>query len=97
MELEQRSDDAETAAAAIPARLTVRAAVQRRYGPPSVLELAEVELPSPRKGEVLVRVGAASVHPGDYFVMTGMPYLVRLVFGVRRPRTASPAGTSPAW
>lgn len=90
MELEQRSDDAETAAAAIPARLTMRAAVQRRYGQPSVLALAEVELPSPRKGEVLVRVGAASVHPGDYFLMTGMPYLVRLVFGVRRPRNGIP-------
>lgn len=91
MEIEQRSDHGEKfAPATSPAGLTMRAAVQRRYGPPSVLELAEVELPSPRKGEVLVRVGAASVHPGDYFVMTGMPYLVRLVFGVRRPRHGIP-------
>ncbi len=69
---------------------TMRAAVQHRYGPPSVLESSEVGVPSPGRGEVLVRVGAASVHPGDYFVMTGEPYLVRLVFGLRRPRHGIP-------
>ncbi len=39
---------------------------------------------------MLVQVGAASVHPGDYFVMTGEPYVVRLVFGLRRPRHGIP-------
>jgi NADPH:quinone reductase-like Zn-dependent oxidoreductase len=65
---------------------TMRAVVQDRYGPPSVLESSEVGIPSPGRGDVLVQVGAASVHPGDYFVMTGEPYVVRLVFGLRRPR-----------
>jgi NADPH:quinone reductase-like Zn-dependent oxidoreductase len=65
---------------------TMRAALQRRYGPPSVLESSEVGIPSPGRGDVLVQVVAASVHPGDYFVMTGQPYVVRLVFGLRRPR-----------
>jgi NADPH:quinone reductase-like Zn-dependent oxidoreductase len=69
---------------------TMRAAVQHRYGPPSVLGSSEVGLPLPRGGDVLVRVVAASVHPGDYFVMTGEPYVVRLVFGFRRPRHAIP-------
>ncbi|PVE20118.1 NAD(P)-dependent alcohol dehydrogenase [Arthrobacter sp. Bz4] len=68
----------------------MRAAVQYRYGPPSVLEVSEVGLPLPGRGEVLVRVSAASVHPGDYFVMTGEPYMVRLVFGLRRPRHGIP-------
>ncbi|MGY0236012.1 NAD(P)-dependent alcohol dehydrogenase [Longispora urticae] len=68
----------------------MRAAVQHRYGPPSVLESREVGLPVPGRGEVLVRVGAASVHPGDYFVLTGEPYVVRLVFGLRRPRHGIP-------
>jgi NADPH:quinone reductase-like Zn-dependent oxidoreductase len=40
--------------------------------------------------DVLVRVGAASVHPGDYFLMTGEPYVVRLAFGLRRPRHPIP-------
>src|SRR5688572_30117370 len=68
----------------------MRAAVQRRYGPPAVLEVGEAEKPLPGRGDVLVRVGAASVHPGDYFVMTGEPYVVRLVFGLRRPRRGIP-------
>jgi len=69
---------------------TMRAAVQHRYGPPSVLESSEIEIPLPGRGEVLVRVGAASLHPGDYFIMTGKPYVVRLVFGLRRPRNGIP-------
>jgi len=69
---------------------TMRAAVQHRYGPPSVLEVREVGIPSPGRGDVLVRVHAAAVHPGDYFVMTGEPYVVRLVFGLRRPRRGIP-------
>ena len=69
---------------------TMRAAVQHRYGPPSVLESCEVRLPLPGPGDVLVQVGAAAVHPGDYFVMTGEPYVVRLAFGLRRPRHGIP-------
>jgi NADPH:quinone reductase-like Zn-dependent oxidoreductase len=69
---------------------TMRAVTQHRYGPPTVLEVSEIELPLPRRGEVLVRVQAASVHPGDYFVMTGVPYIARLAFGLRRPRHGIP-------
>ena len=69
---------------------TMRAAVQHRYGPPSVLEVSEVARPQPGPGDVLVRVGAAAVHLGDYFVMTGEPYVLRLAFGFRRPRQGIP-------
>ena len=65
---------------------TMRAAVQHRYGPPSVVKTSNVELPRPGRGEVLVQVGAAAVHIGDYFIMTGKPYVLRLVFGLGRPR-----------
>lgn len=68
----------------------MRAVVQRRYGPPSVLAVSEVAIPSPGRGDVLVRVGAAAIHPGDCFVMQGEPYMVRLVFGLRRPRQGIP-------
>ena len=92
MGTEQRSTDgARLVPGASPARAaTMRAAVQHRYGPPSVLELCEVGLPLPGRGDVLVQVRAASVHPGDYFILTGEPYLVRLVFGLRRPRHGIP-------
>ena len=77
----------------------MRAAVLHRYGPPSVLEVSEVGVPLPGRGDVFVHVGAASIHPGDYFVMTGKPYLVRLAFGLRRPRHGTPgmdlAGVQP--
>lgn len=69
---------------------TMRAAVQLRYGPPSVLHVAQVARPRPGPGDVLVRVAAAAVHPGDYFVTTGEPYVLRLVFGLRRPRQGIP-------
>lgn len=69
---------------------TMRAAVQDRYGPPSVLQSAEVARPVPGPGDVLIEVGAASLHPGDYFVMTGQPHMVRLAFGLRRPRHGIP-------
>lgn len=68
----------------------MRAVVQDGYGPPSVLRVRAVPRPVPRRGEVLVRVAAAGVHPGDHFVMTGQPYLVRLAFGLRRPRSGIP-------
>lgn len=92
MGIEQRSNaGARLVPGASPAgAATMRAAVQYRYGPPSVLESSEVELPLPGRGDVLVQVGAASVHPGDYFVMTGVPYVVRLAFGLRRPRHGIP-------
>lgn len=92
MGIEQRSNaGARLVPGASPAgAATMRAAVQHRYGPPSVLESSEVGIPLPGRGEVLVRVGAAAVHPGDYFVMTGEPYVLRLVFGLRRPRHGIP-------
>lgn len=92
MGTEQRSDaGARPVPGASPARAaTMRAAVQHRYGPPSVLESSEVDRPLPGRGEVLVQVGAASIHPGDFFIMTGQPYLVRLAFGLRRPRHGIP-------
>ena len=92
MGIDQRSNPgARLVPGASPAGVaTMRAAVQHRYGPPAVLESSEVGLPLPGRGDVLVQVGAASVHPGDYFVMTGEPYVVRLVFGLRRPRHGIP-------
>ena len=68
----------------------MRAIVQRCYGSPEVLESADVDRPVVGDDDVLVRVRAASVHPGDYFIMTGEPYVVRLAFGLRRPRHPIP-------
>lgn len=64
----------------------MKAIVYEEYGPPDVLELREVARPTPREGEVLVRVVAAAVNPGDWDLLHGVPYVTRLVWGLRRPR-----------
>ena len=74
----------------LPAEAGMKAVVQRRYGPPEVLEYTDVGRPVVGDGDVLVGVRAASVHPGDYFVLTGVPHIVRLAFGLRRPRCPIP-------
>jgi NADPH:quinone reductase-like Zn-dependent oxidoreductase len=64
----------------------MQAIVQTRYGSPDVLALREVEMPPVGDGEVLIRVQAASVNALDWHTTRGMPYLIRLSEGVRRPR-----------
>jgi NADPH:quinone reductase-like Zn-dependent oxidoreductase len=68
-------------------RITMKAVVQDKYGPPDVLELRDVERPAAGDDEVLVRVHAAGVDQGVWHLMTGMPYLMRIAgFGLRAPR-----------
>src|SRR6266550_3683055 len=64
----------------------MKAIVYRRYGTPDVLECAETEKPTPEDDEVLIKVRAASVNPLDRHIMRGKPFLLRMAFGLRRPR-----------
>jgi NADPH:quinone reductase-like Zn-dependent oxidoreductase len=67
----------------------MKAIVQDRYGGPGVLELREIDRPVPTDDEVLVQVRAAGLHRGDWHVMTGLPYLIRIVvptLGLRKPK-----------
>jgi len=67
----------------------MKAIVQSVYGSADVLELRDVERPSIKDDEVLVEVRAAGVDPGVWVLMTGRPYLMRLLgFGLRRPKVA---------
>ncbi len=73
------------------AHRSMRAAVVDRYGPPEVAHIAEVRRPQPAAREVLVAVRAAAVTAGDARIRgarfpAGFGPLVRLVFGVTRPR-----------
>ncbi|MGW7328849.1 NAD(P)-dependent alcohol dehydrogenase [Streptomyces sp. NPDC054840] len=68
----------------------MKAIVQDVYGPPAVLRIEETDRPVPRRGEVLVRVRAAGVDQGVWHLMAGLPYAVRAVSGLRRPRTRVP-------
>lgn len=64
----------------------MKAMVHHEYGTPEVLRLEDVAQPTPGNAEVLVRVRAAGVKWADYSILTGIPYMVRLGFGLRRPR-----------
>ena len=69
---------------------TMKAIVQGRYGSADVLELADIDRPVPTGTEVLVQVQAAGLHRGDWHVMTGLPYLIRIVvpaLGLRKPKS----------
>ena len=56
----------------------MKAAVFTRYGPPKTIQIEQVEKPTPRDDEVLVKVMAASVNAYDWHMLTGKPFLVRL-------------------
>ena len=65
----------------------MNAIVQDKYGSADVLEFRDVEKPQPGDDEVLIRVHAAGVDPGVWHLMTGRPYLVRVMgYGLRKPK-----------
>lgn len=74
----------------------MRAVVQDAYGSPDVLKIQEIDRPAVKDDEVLVRVHAASVHPDVWHVVSGRPYVPRLMgAGLLRPKIRVP-GTDMA-
>src|SRR5256885_5423230 len=67
---------------------TMKAIVQDRYGTSEVLELREIAKPEIGEGDVLLRVRAAGVNPGDWAIMGGLPYIARPVYGMGKPKNA---------
>jgi NADPH:quinone reductase-like Zn-dependent oxidoreductase len=65
----------------------MKAIVQDRYGSTDVLELREIDMPTTKDDEVLVRVRASSVHADVWHAMRGVPFVLRFMgSGVRRPK-----------
>ena len=65
----------------------MKAIVHKRYGPPDVLQLQEVEKPTPKKDQVLVKVQAASVSYSDWVYVRGKPFVARLMgSGLLKPK-----------
>ncbi len=66
----------------------MKAIVQDTYGSPDALELRDIDKPVVGDRDVLIRVHAAGVDPGVWHLMTGLPYLVRIMgYGLRAPKT----------
>jgi NADPH:quinone reductase-like Zn-dependent oxidoreductase len=68
----------------------MKAIIQEKYGAIGVLRESDIEKPLLGDNDVLVRVQAASVHVGDWILMTGRPYVMRMATGIRKPRVPVP-------
>jgi NADPH:quinone reductase-like Zn-dependent oxidoreductase len=78
----------------------MQAIVQDNYGSQDTLRIGDVDKPGIGDDDVLVRVEAASIHVGDWILMTGSPYVMRFATGLRKPKNRVPgtdlAGTVEA-
>jgi NADPH:quinone reductase-like Zn-dependent oxidoreductase len=66
----------------------MKAIVRSEYGPPDVLQLRDLPIPTPLDDEVLVKVHASSVNMADVDYMLGRPNIARLGTGLRRPKNS---------
>ena len=64
----------------------MKAIIYTRYGGPEVLQIKEVEKPSPRDHEVLIRVYAVSINDWDWALIHGEPFITRIFFSGLKPR-----------
>lgn len=64
----------------------MKAIVCTSYGAAEVLKLQTAAKPTPKAGEVLIKVQAATVGPADVAFRKGDPFIVRLIYGLRKPR-----------
>jgi len=68
----------------------MKAITRTIYGPPEILSIQEVEQPIPKENEVLVKVYATTVNRTDCSLLTGKPFLIRFVSGLRKPNLEIP-------
>ncbi len=66
----------------------MKAMIQGKYGSAKVMELRDIEKPQIADDEVLLRVRAAGVNPADWAIMSGLPYVARPIYGLRKPKNA---------
>jgi D-arabinose 1-dehydrogenase-like Zn-dependent alcohol dehydrogenase len=66
--------------------MLMKAVIHSRHGNPEVLKVVTLERPVPRKNEVLVRVMAAGPDYGQWHLMSGKPYVMRLATGLTKPK-----------
>ncbi|MFT5822634.1 MAG: NADPH:quinone reductase-like Zn-dependent oxidoreductase [Crocinitomix sp.] len=68
----------------------MKAIIVNSYGGPEVLQVKNVEKPSPKANEVLVRINATSVTAASTFMRAGKPYFGRLFLGLTKPKVKTP-------
>jgi len=73
-----------------PTTTTMRAILQAAYGSADQWSVGEIAVPDIKDKEVLVKITAAGLDRGTWHLMTGLPYLGRLAFGIRKPKNPVP-------
>jgi NADPH:quinone reductase-like Zn-dependent oxidoreductase len=68
----------------------MKAIVFSQYGEKNVLQLKEVDKPVPADDELLIRVHATSLNDWDWGLMRGKPFVIRMMFGLRKPNVHIP-------
>ena len=68
----------------------MKAIAYHNFGSPDVLQCEDIEKPVPKSNEVLIKVRAASVNPLDRGELQGVPFIFRIVFGLRKPEATRP-------
>src|SRR5436190_15099339 len=66
----------------------MKAAVRTKYGLPGDLTIKELEIPTPKDDELLIRVHATTVNRSDCHVLSGKPFFMRLFTGLFKPRAS---------
>jgi NADPH:quinone reductase-like Zn-dependent oxidoreductase len=66
----------------------VQAIVQDTYGSASVLKARDIDKPGIGDHDVLIRVRAAGVNPADWAIVSGLPYIARPIYGLRKPKNS---------
>lgn len=68
----------------------MKAVIQTGYGSPDYFDLIETKKPEIKDNEVLVKVHAASLNAGDVYCMRGVPFMIRLMAGIPKPKKYTP-------
>jgi NADPH:quinone reductase-like Zn-dependent oxidoreductase len=70
-------------------RKIMKAVICTQYGSPDVLQFREVAKPTPKENEILIKVHATVVTPSDCAFRKGDPFIVKLIYGLRKPRLST--------